>query len=118
MSDPPKPPASEQHGLVGGSGGTLATRVWDAVKKLATISELLRSLEKEDARLQSQILELSRTVFELSKEVRDLSGQMKGIEKRLDDKDKLVDATVKLRIMEEIEKLRAEFTKKPPSAGN
>src|SRR5271166_5208567 len=91
-----------------------AVHIWDAVKKLATVSELLRSLEKEDDRLQSQILELGRTVFELSKEVRELSRQMKGIEKRLDDKDKLVDATVKLRIMEETERLRAEFT----SSGN
>jgi hypothetical protein len=36
-------------------------------------------------------------------------GQMKGIEKRLADKDKLVEATIELRIMEEVEKLRAEF---------
>jgi DNA-binding FrmR family transcriptional regulator len=54
-------------------------------------------------------------MLELFKEVRDLSGQMKGIEKRLEDKDKLVEATVKLRIIEEIEKLRSEFATKPPS---
>jgi chromosome segregation ATPase len=80
-------------------GGGLAARVWDAVKKLAAASEYLRSLEKEDARIQSQIAELSRNMLELFKEVRDLSGQMKGIEKRLEDKDKLVEATVKLRII-------------------
>jgi hypothetical protein len=32
-------------------------------------------------------------------------GQMKGLEKRLEDKDKLVEATIRL----EIEKLKAEF---------
>jgi len=36
-------------------------------------------------------------------------GQMKGVEKRLDDIDRMVEATIKVRIMEEIEKLRAEF---------
>jgi hypothetical protein len=55
------------------------------------------------------LLELSRTVFDLTKDVRDMIGQMKGIEKRLEDKDKLVEMTIKARIMEEVEKLRAEF---------
>jgi hypothetical protein len=79
------------------------------VRKLATITEHLQTLEKEDARIQSQLLELSRTVFDLTKDVRDMIGQMKGIEKRLEDKDKLVETTIKIRIMEEIKKLRAEF---------
>jgi hypothetical protein len=55
------------------------------------------------------LLELSRNVLDLTKDVRDMIGQMKGIEKRLADKDKLVEATIELRIMEEVEKLRAEF---------
>jgi hypothetical protein len=55
------------------------------------------------------LLELSRNVLDLTKDGRDMIGQMKGIEKRLADKDKLVEATIELRIMEEVEKLRAEF---------
>jgi len=89
--------------------GTVATRVWDAVKNLATISEHLQTLEREDTRIQSQLLELSRVVLELTKDVRDMIGQMKGIEKRLDDKDKLVEMTIRVRIMEEFEKLRTEL---------
>jgi len=41
--------------------------------------------------------------------VREMIVQMKGVEKRLDDIDRMVEATIKVRIMEEIEKLRAEF---------
>jgi hypothetical protein len=89
--------------------GTLATRIWDVAKKLATITERFLALEKEDARNRAQLLELSRTVLELTKEVHEMTGQMRGIEKRLEDKDKLVEATIKLRVMEEVEKLRAEF---------
>jgi chromosome segregation ATPase len=103
-SEPPKQPEA--------ISGTIATRIWDAVKKLATITEHLQTLEREDTRIQSQLLEVSRTVFDLSKDVHDLLGQMKGIEKRLDDKDKLVEATIKLRIKEELEKLKAELA--PP----
>jgi septal ring factor EnvC (AmiA/AmiB activator) len=88
--------------------GTVATRVWDAVKNLATISENLKTLEREDTRIQGQLLELSRTVLELTKDVRDMIGQMKGIEKRLEDKDKLIEMTIRARIMEEFEKLRAD----------
>jgi hypothetical protein len=73
------------------------------------ITEHLKTLEKEDARFQTQILELSRTVFDLTKDVRDMIGQMKGIEKRLDDKDKLIEATITLQIMKEAEKLRGQF---------
>jgi hypothetical protein len=101
----PEPPKQPEAALA----GTVATRIWDAVKKLATITEHLQTLEREDVRIQSQLLELSRTVFDLTKDVRDMIGQMKGIEKRLEDKDKLVEMTIKARIMEEVEKLRAEF---------
>jgi chromosome segregation ATPase len=102
---PPEPPKQ----LEAAPAGTIATRMWDAVKKLATITELLLTLEREDARIQAQLLELSRTVFDLSKDVHDVLGQMKGIEKRLEDKDKLIEATIKLRIMEEVKELRKEF---------
>jgi hypothetical protein len=101
--DPPKQPEASP-------AGTIAARIWDAAKKLATITEHLRTLEKEDARLQSQVLELSRTVLALYKDTHDLLGQMKGIEKRLEDRDKLVEATIKMRIAEEVEKMRAFTT--------
>jgi len=99
--DPPKQPEAS-------STGTIATRIWDAAKKLATITEHLWTLEKEDARLQSQVLELSRTVLALYKDTHDMLGQMKGLEKRLEDKDRLVEATIKLRIAEEVEKMRVD----------
>jgi septal ring factor EnvC (AmiA/AmiB activator) len=97
------PPAPDR----GGAG--LAARIWDAVKSLAAISENLKALDKEDTRIQSQIAELVRTVIDLIKEVRDLSGQMTGIEKRLEDKDKMIEALITLKIREEADKLRAEF---------
>jgi hypothetical protein len=85
--------------------GGVASRLWDGFRRLAVISELFKGLEKETARNQAQTLELSRIVLELSKEVRELSGMMKGIEKRLEDKDKLIEAVIKLRITEEMAKL-------------
>lgn len=91
------------------SAGTLAARVWDAVRRLALISEHLRTLEKEDARIQSQLLEVSKIVLALSNDVHELLGQMKAIEKRFDDKDKLVEATIQLRVAEEMQKIRAEL---------
>jgi hypothetical protein len=69
----------------------------------------VQGFEKEDARNQSQLLELNRIVLDLSGNVRDMMGQMKGIEKRLEDKDRLVEMTIKTRIMEEVDKLKAEF---------
>jgi hypothetical protein len=100
--EPPKP-------AEGAPAGTIATRVWDAVKKLATITEYLRALEKEDARIQAQLLEVTKLVLALSNGVHDMLGQMKGIEKRLEDKDKLIEATIRLRVTEEVEKLKAEL---------
>jgi len=100
--EPPKPPEAQL-------ARTVATRIWDAVKKLTTITLHLETLEKEDARLQSQLVELSRTIIDLSNDVSDMIGQMKGIETRLEDKDKLVETVIKLRIMEELQKLKEEF---------
>ena len=86
--------------------------MWDAVRRLAAIAEHLRTLEREDARIQSQLLELTRIVLGLSNDVHDMLGQMKSIEKRFDDKDKLLEATIRLRIAEEIQKIRAELLEK------
>ena len=41
---------------------------------------------------------------------------MKSIEKRLDDKDKLVEAIVALKVREEIDRLKAELPKLLPPA--
>jgi len=107
VSLPPVPEAPKQPDIA--LAGSVATRVWDAVKRLATITEHLRALDKEDARMHSQLLELSRVVFDLARDVREMIGQMKGIEKRLEDRDRLVEATIILRIKEEMEKVRAEL---------
>ena len=53
------------------------------------------------------MLELTKIVLGLSNDVHDMIGQMKGIEKRLEDKDRLMEATIALRVKEEIEKLRS-----------
>jgi hypothetical protein len=53
------------------------------------------------------LLELTKIVLGLSNDVHDMIGQMKGIEKRLEDKDRLMEATIALRVKEEIEKLRS-----------
>jgi len=87
--------------------GSVAVRIWDAAKTLITISEQLKTLEKEDGRIQTQILELGRAMLGLVKDVHEMSGQLKNIEKRLDDKDKMLDAVIKLKILEEFEKRRA-----------
>ena len=89
----------------------MATRIWDAVRRLA-IAEYLRAPEKEDARIQSQLPELTRIASPLSNDVHELLGQMKSIEKRLDDKDRLLEATVRMRIDEEMQKIRAELLRK------
>jgi hypothetical protein len=101
----PEPPREPQTS----SGGTVAARVWDAVRRLAAIAEHLRTLEKEDARLQSQLFELGRIVLGLSNDVHEMLGQMKAIEKRFDDKDRLLEATIRLRIAEEMQKIRVEL---------
>ena len=110
MPLPPAPEAPQPSPT--SSGGTVAARVWDAVRRLALISEHLRTLEKEDARIQSQLLELSKIVLGLSNDFHELLGQMRAIEKRFDDKDKLVEATIRLRIAEEMQKIRAELFEK------
>lgn len=103
----PAPEAVRQADLA--PAGTTGVRLWDEVRKLATVNERLTGLDNEEARLQAQILEISRTVFDLAKEVRELSGLMKGFEKRLDDPDKIVETSIRLRVMEEVEKLRSEI---------
>jgi predicted nucleic acid-binding Zn-ribbon protein len=104
----PLPPTPEPPGQPDASpGGTAAARIWDAVRKLAAIAEHFRTLEREDARLQSQLLELTRIVLGLSNDVHEVLGQMKAIEKRFDDRDRLLEATIKLRITEDVQKLKA-----------
>jgi hypothetical protein len=105
------PPASEPHlpqSPKRESAGSLAGRVWEATKTLITIGDHLKTLEIEDGRLQAQVQELARVVLDLVKEVRESSGQMKSIDKRFDDKDKMVEAVIKLRVREEIERLQAK----------
>lgn len=110
MPLPPAPESPREPPLQ--AGGTVATRVWDAVRRLAAIAEHLRTLEKEDARIQTQLLELTRIVLGLCNDVHDMLGQMKSIEKRFEDKDRLLEATIKLRIAEEMQRIRTELVEK------
>jgi hypothetical protein len=72
----------------------------------------LRTLEREDARIQSQLLELGRIVLVISNDVHEMLGEMRSIEKRLDDKDKMLEAMIRLRIAEEMQRVRAELVEK------
>jgi predicted nucleic acid-binding Zn-ribbon protein len=104
--DPPRPPQRS------GPSESIALRLWEATKKLITITDHLKLLEKEDDRIRDQVTELGRAVLDLVKEVRELSGQMKGIEKRFDDKDKMIDALIKMRVSEEVEKVLSKAPRK------
>jgi hypothetical protein len=111
VSLPPDPQPQPLQPAEGLPPGSVVARTWDWTKKLITVTDHLKALEKEDGRLQAQTQELGRIVLDLVKEVRELSGQMKGIEKRLDDKDKMVEAIVKLRVMEEMKGIGAKASK-------
>jgi chromosome segregation ATPase len=104
-------PAPERN--EGVSTGSVASRLWDATRKLITITDHLSTLEREDARMQNQLSELSRLTLELVKDVREISGQLKGIEKRLDDKDKMVEAIIQVRIMEAMAAVQSDRPSKP-----
>lgn len=52
-------------------------------------------------------------MLEVVKEVGEISGQLKSIEKRLDDKDKMVEAIIQVRIMEALAKIPANNPGKP-----
>jgi predicted nuclease with TOPRIM domain len=102
MSDPspaPLPPDSR----------SLLTRICDATRSIVTVADYLKRLETENARIQNQLLSALTTMH-------DLQGQLKQIEKRLEDKDKMVEATVQLRLSEAVARLRDEFSKgdQPP----
>jgi len=80
------------------AAGTVGTRVWDFISRLATLTH--------EQRRQSQDLEkLQNQVAALALEVREMKGKLDQIEKRFDDKDAAVKATIAL----EVEKLRAEL---------
>jgi septal ring factor EnvC (AmiA/AmiB activator) len=89
--------------------GGVVNRIIDNAKAIATVADQLDRLEREDLRTQTQLLELTRLVFELSNKVSEATGQLKAIEKRLEDKDRLIEATIKLAIKEEADRLRAEL---------
>jgi hypothetical protein len=84
------------------SPGAIGTRIWDWFSRLATLT-------KEQERHSQRLDKITEQVFELAKDVQRIAGRLDGIEKRLDDKDKLVEAVIALRIKEEIDKLRAEL---------
>lgn len=107
MKLPEKP--TQQSAASDGHFGAISVRLWEATKNLITISDHLKILEKEDSRLQGQVEELGRNVLELVKEVHDLAGQMKGIEKRFDDKDKMIEAIIRVKIAEEIKELEVRL---------
>ena len=103
----PKPPEQAKDPLSGVP--SIGVRIWDTTQKVFTLSYQLHQLEREDVRLQSQVQELARMVMALASSVSEMVGQMKVIEKRLEDRDKLAEATIALRIREEMDKVREQI---------
>jgi hypothetical protein len=103
-AEPPKP-------LEPGAGG-LVSRIAETAKNIITVSEQLARLAREDERLQSQVIDLTKMVFSLSKDTATVLGQMQNIEKRLEDREKLMELTIVVRVREEVEKAMKGW--KPP----
>lgn len=91
------------------AAGTVGTRIWDFIARLATLS-------KEQERHNRLLEQLTEQLFALAKDVKRMAGRMDGFEKRFDDKDKLVEMTIALRVNEAVDKLRVEFRNDPPAA--
>jgi uncharacterized protein (DUF342 family) len=98
--EPKHPPGKVGSALA--AAGTVGTRLWDFVSRLATLT-------KEQERHSRQLEQLTEQLFALAKDVQRMAGRAEGIEKRLDDKDKMIEAIIALRINEAIEKLRNEL---------
>jgi predicted nuclease with TOPRIM domain len=96
---PALPPPAEPPQRSGIDYRGFVNRLADTAKAVVTVGDNLKRLEKEDQRIQTQVHELTKMVFDLSKQGSELSGQMKNIEK-------LAELTIKLRIMEEVEKMK------------
>jgi chromosome segregation ATPase len=98
--EPKQPPGRIGSALA--SAGTVGTRVSDFVSRLATLT-------KEQERHSRQLEQITEQLFALAKDVQRMAGRAEGIEKRLDDKDKMVEAIIALKVLEAIEKLRSEL---------
>jgi chromosome segregation ATPase len=95
----PKPPGEGGRLVV--SAGTIGTRIWDFISRLATLSA-------DQRRQTAQLDKLNDQVAALARRLEQLSGQHDSIEKRLDDKDKLTAAQIELAIARLQEKLREQ----------
>jgi uncharacterized protein (DUF342 family) len=103
VSDDQKPQRlPERVGSALAAAGTVGTRAWDFISRLATLT-------KEQERHSQRLDKLTDQMVELAKDVQRIAGKLDGIEKRFDDKDKYVEAVIALRIKEEIDRLRAEL---------
>jgi hypothetical protein len=110
MAIPPAPIPPTQAGT-GRLASNLIGRIAGLTKVVITVNDHLARLDKADVKSAERLEKLAEKFVTLATIVSDLSSQMKNIEKRLEDKDKLVEMTIKLRIMEEVEKLRSEWQK-------
>ena len=105
MSDPPQE-APGRAGLALAAAGTVGTRVWEFISRLAMLGD-------EQKRHDRQLLLLTEQVFAVAKDIKRIAGRLDGYEKRLDDKDKMVEAIIALKVNEAIKKLRAELRQRP-----
>ena len=54
---------------------------------------------------------MTEQLLALAKDVQRMAGRFDGIEKRFDDRDKMIEAIIALKMHEAIEKLRSELKK-------
>lgn len=110
----PLPPGAEPPKPVEPSVAGVFARMAETAKNIITVSEQMARLAREDERLQSQVIDLTKMVFSLSKDTANVSGQMQNMEKRLEDREKLIEMTIAVRVREEVE--RALKNWKPPES--
>jgi hypothetical protein len=109
----PLPPGAEPPKPVEPSSAGILARIAETSKLIFTVSDQMARLAKEDERSQNQIFELTKLVFALSKDTASLTGQMQNIEKRLEDREKLMEMTIAVRIRDEVEKAMKNWKPEP-----
>ena len=70
-----------------------------------------RNAYQNQERHNRQLEQMTEQLLALAKDVQRMAGRSDGIEKRFDDRDKMIEAIIALKMQEAIEKLRSELKK-------
>jgi hypothetical protein len=87
--EPKQPPGRVGSALA--AAGTVGTRLWDFVSRLATLT-------KDQERHNRQLEQMTEQLLALAKDVQRMAGRSDGIEKRFDDRDKMIEAIIALKM--------------------